>query len=258
MTLSFILNTKAELLKIRRSNALWLTVVGAIFIPFVNFIKLISLPDMFVSKMKDDLWVIFINDNWAVATSFLMPVYIILLVSLVTQIEYGNNTWKQVYTTPRSYADVFFTKFFVINFLIIACFVLFTILIVASGYATSVINHAYEFLSTPVPWSHLLALMVKMYVSILGIMAIQYWISMRVKNFIIPIGIGMALIIVGYMIRQWEYIAYYPYMHPLLVYFKNPGLRFGSDLNALRNSMFECALFLSIGFYSICVRREKG
>jgi hypothetical protein len=258
MTLSFILNTKAELLKLRRSNALWLTIVGAIFIPFVNFIKLISRPDIFAPKMKDNLWGIFINDNWAVAASFLLPVYVILLVSLVAQIEYGNNTWKQVYTTPRSYADVFFTKFLVIKFLIIACFVLFTMLIVASGYATGMINHVYEFISTPVPWSQLLALMAKMYVSILGIMAIQYWISMRIKNFITPIGIGMALIIVGYMIRQWEHIAYYPYMHPLLVYFKNPGLQFGSDRHALLNSMFECALFLSIGFYSMCVRREKG
>jgi len=258
MTLYFILNTKAELLKIRRSNALWFTLIGAGFIPFVNFIKLISRPDMFMPKTRDDVWTMFINDNWAVTASFLLPVYVILVISLVAQIEYGNNTWKQVYTTPRSYADVFFTKFLVINFLIIACFVLFTILIVVSGYAVYAINHDYEFLSTPVPWAYLLALMEKMYVSILGIMAIQYWISVRIKNFITPIGIGMALIIVGYMIRQWEHIAYYPYMHPLLVYFKNPGLKFGSDRNALLNSMLECVLFLSIGFYSMCVRREKG
>jgi len=258
MTLRLILNTKAEFIKIQRSNALWFTLIGAAFIPSINFIKLVSRPDMFVSKMKDDLWTIYINDNWAVAASFFLPIFVILVISLVTQIEYGNNTWKQVYTTPRSYFDIFLSKFLVINFLIIACFVLFTILIVASGYAVCAVNHDYEFLSTPVPWAHLLALMEKMYASILGIIAIQYWLSVRIKNFITPIGIGMALIIVGYMIRQWEYIAYYPYMHPLLVYFKNPGLKFGSDHNALLNSMLECALFLSIGFYSMCVRKEKG
>jgi len=258
MTLYFILNTRAELLKVRRSNALWFTLIGAGFIPFVNFIKLISRPEMFMPKMTDDFWTVFINDNWAVVASFLLPVYVVLVISLVTQIEYGNNTWKQVYATPRSYADIFFTKFLVVNFLIIACFGLFTILIVVAGYAAYMINYDYQFPSTQVPWVYLLTLMRKMYVSILGIMAIQYWISVRIKNFITPIGIGVALIIVGFMIRQWEHIAYYPYMHPLLVYFKNPGLKFGSDRNALMNSMLECVLFLSIGFYSMCVRKEKG
>ena len=258
MTLTFILNTKAESLKLHRSNALWFTLAGAFFIPFINFIKLVSRPDVFVPKMKDDLWSIFINDNWAVAASFLLPVYVILVISLVVQIEYGNNTWKQVYVTPRSYADIFFSKFLVINFLIIACFVLFTLLTVASGYAVYAINHDYAFVSCPVPWSQLISLNKKMYISILAIMAIQYWLGMFFKNFITSIGIGMALLIAGYMIRQWEYIAYYPYMHPLLVYFKNPGLKFGSGEAALLNSMLECALFLSIGFYSVWVRKDKG
>jgi hypothetical protein len=183
---------------------------------------------------------------------------VILVISLVVQIEYGNNTWKQVYATPRSYADIFFSKFLVINFLIIACFVLFTLLTVASGYAVYAINHDYAFLSSPVPWSQLISLNKKMYASILAIMAIQYWLGMLFKNFITSIGIGMALLIAGYMIRQWEYIAFYPYMHPLLVYFKNPGLKFGSGEAALINSVLECVLFLSIGFYSVWARKEKG
>ncbi|HEX5169745.1 MAG TPA: ABC transporter permease [Cyclobacteriaceae bacterium] len=254
----FILSTKAEFLKIRRSNAFWLTMCGAAFIPLVNAIKLIGRPDVFESKLGNDPWAIFINDNWAVAASFLLPVYVILVISLVVQIEYGNNTWKQVYTTPRSYADIFFSKFLVINFLIIFCFIFFTIFIVASGSAVSLLNHNYEFLSKPVPWGHLIVFTEKMYGSILAMITIQYWLSMQIKNFITPIGLGMVLIIGGYMIRQWEHIAYYPYMHPLLVYFKNPGLKFGSACNALLNSALEGLLFLSGGFYSFCVRNEKG
>ncbi|MBA4055444.1 MAG: hypothetical protein C0490_12085 [Marivirga sp.] len=256
MTLHFILNTKAESLKIRRSNAFWFTLIGAFFIPAVNVIKLLGRPDVFVSKMKDDLWGTFINDNWAIAASFLLPVYVILVISLVTQIEYGNNTWKQVYATPRSYADIFFSKFLVINFLIITCFFFFTILIVTSGYAVYLVNHDYDFPSNPVPWAHLISLTKEMYISILAIAAIQYGISMHIRNFITPIGIGMALLIGGYMIRQWEYIAYYPYMLPLVVYFKNPGLKFGDQ--ALLNSMLESVLFLAVGFSGLCFRKEKG
>lgn len=257
MTSDFVLSIKAESLKVHRSNAFWLTVIGAAFIPFVNAIKLLARPDLFVSKMNGDPWATFINDNWAVAASFLLPVYVILVMSLVVQIEYGNNTWKQVYASPRSYADIFFSKLLVINFLVIVCFILFTIFIIASGFLVYVINHDYDFLFNPIPWEYLFALVKRMYTSIVAIMAIQYWLSMQIKNIIIPIGIGMILLIGGFMIRQWEYVAYYPYMHPLLVYFKNPGLKFGSADNALRNSLLEGFTFLCVGFYSLCFRKEK-
>lgn len=258
MMINFILSTKAELLKVRRTNALWLTLTGAGFIPLINFIKLVGRPDAFLSKMKDNPWEIFINDNWAVAASFLLPIYVILVISLVAQIEYGNNTWKQVYTTPRSYADIFFSKFLVIGALIFVCFILFTFFIVLSGYAVYAVNHDYPFSSKHVPWSHLIVLAKKMYISILSIAAIQYWLSVRIKNFITPVGIGMALLIGGFMIRQWEYIAYYPYMHPLLVYFENPGLKAGTADKAILNSMLSCVSGLAFGFYTLCLKKEKG
>src|SRR5688572_18650437 len=135
MTLQFISNVKAESLKIRRTHAFWLTLGGAGFIPLVNFIRIVGRPDIFVPRMKDNPWTIHINDNWAPAASFLLPLYLILVVSLIAQIEYGNNTWKQVYTTPRTYADIFFSKFLIVNFLIIGCFILFILFIVISGYA---------------------------------------------------------------------------------------------------------------------------
>lgn len=258
MTLPFISNVKAETLKIRRTHAFWLTLGGAGFIPLVNFIKLVGRPDVFVPRMKGNPWTILVNDSWAPAASFLLPLYVILVISLVAQIEYGNNTWKQVYTSPRTYADIFFSKFLVINFLILACFIVFTLLIVLSGYAAWVVNHDYRFLSNPVPWAHLLTVAEKMYLSILGIVAFQYGLSVHIKNFITPLGIGMALLIGGFMIRQWEHIAYYPYMHPILVYFENPGLDSGTADKAILNSVIVCGLALAAGFYSLRVKSEKG
>jgi len=258
MTLHFLLNTRAELLKVKRTNALWLTLIGAGFIPSVNVIRLLGRPDVFVSRLKDNPWTIYVNDNWSVAAGFLLPVYIILLTSLLAQIEYGNNTWKQVYTSPRHYADIFFSKFLIVHFLIFFCFVLFTILIVATGYAVGGINHDYPFFSFPVPWDRLVNLGAKMYGSILAISAIQYWLSLRIRSFVTPVGIGMALLIGGFMIRQWEYIAFYPYMHAMLVYFPNPGLESTTADKALLNSFFYCAAVLVVGYGSMYTRKALG
>lgn len=258
MTLRFLSSTKAESLKIHRTNGLWLTLAGAAFIPVVNFIKLLGRPDVFLPIMKGRPWMAYIHDSWAPAASFLLPVYLILVISLVAQIEYGNNTWKQVYTTPRTYADVFFSKFLVVNFLIVLCFAAFTVLIVLSACAVSALNSDYAFLSQTVPWKHLVDVAAKMYVAISGIVAIQYALSLNIKNFITPMGIGMALLIGGFMIRRWEYIAFYPYMHTILVYFQNPGLERGADYTAMVMSPIAWALALGAGFVWMYNKKEKG
>lgn len=258
MTLHFIPGIKAESMKVRRTPAFWLTLGGAGFIPLVNFIRLVGRPDVFVPRMKDNTWMAHVHDSWAPAASFLLPLYVILLVSLIAQIEYGNNTWKQVYACPRTYADIFFSKFIVVNFLLVACFVFFTLLIVLSGYAVWGVNRDYNFHSDPIPWAHLTRVAGKMYLSVLGITALQFALSIHIRNFVTPLGIGIALLIGGFMIRQWEHIAYYPYMHPLLAYFRNPGLASGTVEKAVINSLIVCALALAGGFSMMWVKRGKG
>jgi hypothetical protein len=258
MTFNFISGARAETLKLRRANALWLTLGGAGFIPLVNCIKLVGKPDVFVPRVKADPWGYIIHDHWAPAASFLLPLYLILVISLVAQIEYGNNTWKQVYATPRTYADIFFSKFIVVNGLILLCFILFTALMIASAYTAWALNQDYHFTSSPIPWLHVLTVPVRMYVSTLGIVAIQFVLSIGIKNFITPMAIGMALVIGGFMIRQWEYIAYYTYMHPLLEYFRNPGLEGSTADRVLIISPLTAAPALIVGFCWMRWKKEKG
>ena len=256
MTFFFLSNMKAEIMKIRRTHALWLTVGGAGFIPLINFLKLVGRPDIFLPRLPDNPWTSFIHENWAPAASFLLPVYVILLISLIAQIEYGNKTWKLVYTSPRSHADIFISKFFVVNLLVLACFILFTVFIQLSGYAVWVINHEYHFTTYPTPWTHIMMVSAKMYLSVLGIMGIQFSLSLHAPNYLTPLGVGMALLIGGFMIRQWEHITYYPYMHPILVYFENPGLDNNTADKAIVNAVLVSVLSLAAGFYHMCVRKQ--
>jgi len=255
---SLILNTSAEFLKVRRTNAIWLTFAGALFIPSVNFLKLLSRPDIFLSQTKADPWAFMLNDNWAPAASLFLPMYVILVISLVVQIEYTNNTWKQVYASPRSYADIYFSKFFIMSSLVLLWIVLLTFFIVASGYVIEMVNSDYEFASHQIPWKQFSTIAIKMFASTLGMAAIQYWLTLLFKSFVTPIGIGMALLTGGFMIRQWEHISYYPYIYSLLVYFTNPGLEEGTSDKALLNSVVGSIIVLGLGFYHLCIRKEKG
>lgn len=258
MAATFLLNTKAEFLKTKRTAALWLTVIGAMFIPLVNFIRLMAVPEKIIPHMHKDPWTQIIKDNWEVSSIFLLPMFVILVTSLIVQVEYRNNTWKQVYASPRSYVDIFFSRFITIHAMVLLCFVLFNVFILFFSCMAQLFYPAYEFFSHSINWKSLFGTTGKLYFAVISITAIQYWLSLRFKNFIAPLGIGLALLITGLIIHQWERLYLYPYMYPAIEYLtdfsKNPDLIFKAKL-------FNMIWFVSIvllAFFDMVKRKERG
>jgi len=255
---TFAINTGVELSKTRRTAAFWITLAGAAFIPIIIFITYISRPDVFIKQLQPNVCVAHINHTWQGASIFLLPMYIILVTSLTVQIEYRNNTWKQVYTSPRRYADIYFSKFIVIHLLILGCFFCFNLFQLVSGYATAAINSNYAFFSTAVPWKVMLNDTSRLYVAILGITSIQYWLSLRLRNFIAPVGIGLALLITGLILNNWDKLYYYPYAYTILTYSRN---RSGQEAVTGNYKLYSLAWFgivLLLGFWDTVKRKERG
>jgi len=252
---SFIINTKVELWKCRKTAAYWLTLLASVFVPIVSWLILVSKPSHFTKELKPDAWHIYMNMNWQPAAAFFLPMYVILVTSLVVQIEYRNNTWKQVYASPRSYADVFFSKFLVIHLLILASLLVFNLTIIMTGFAANMVASGYTFFDAPVPWKEMLTLTGKMYSSILAVTAIQYWLSLRLRNYIAPVGIGLALLITAIMIIQWEKIHFYPYAYTALTYFKN------LNKGTLTHQYYSYVWFVGVlllAFWDTVKRKERG
>jgi hypothetical protein len=258
MVASFVSNTKAEFLKSKRTAAFWLTIVGAAFVPVINFIGLVARPDHFVRVFKDKPWQHIIGENWQAATLFILPMYVILVTSLVVQIEFRNNTWKQVYTLPRTLADIFFSRFIVIQALILLCFILFNASIILASYGANLVHKQYTFFDQAIPWKRLFLISVKTYFSVLAITSIQYWLSLRFRNFIIPMGIGLGLLITGLILHSWNRLYYYPYMYPAISFLPNfekiPGFVFKAQLF----NVIWFVTVLLIGFFDLVQRKEKG
>jgi hypothetical protein len=84
------------------------------------------------------------------------------------------------------------------------------------------------------------------YLSILGIVAIHYWLSIRWKSFILPIGIGLLGFIIAIFIiffgQRYDLAAFLPYAYPLMA-----GAEFGTESIGLDR----IGWFLPVEFYSI-------
>lgn len=258
MIRSFLLNTKTEILKCRNTAALWLTLLGAGFVPLINIIKCLARPDYFIPKLQSDPWGVYLDFNWQIAAGFLLIMYVILLTSLVVQIEFRNNAWKQVFASPRSYVDIFFSKMVTLHLLMVCCFILFNIFILLSAFIINLFQNQYNFSFQAIPINLMFTLALKMYVSILSVTIVQYCLSLHFSNFMVPIGIGLGLFTAGFMIRQWEYIYLYPYMHPMLIYFPNPGLQASAAQKSMVSAMGWSAAGILSGIMLTVSRFEKG
>lgn len=258
MKITFLLNTKAEFLKTRKSFMYWLTLLAAFFIPLINFIILIERPDVMVSKFQADPWLTFLRFNWKNMASIILPMYIILITNLIVQIEYRNNTWKQVYTTPRTFADIFFSKLVVIHIVLPVFIIFFSVFVILSGLSVALVNKNYHLAFATVHWNMVLVMALRIYISVFAMIVIQYWLSLRFRNFVIPVGIGLAMWIIGIVLIEWDKIIYFPYMYSVFMFFTDFEKEPDKLSVFLITSVVAFMIVLPIGFWDIYKLKERG
>jgi lantibiotic transport system permease protein len=224
----YIHSLQSEWIKTRRSTASWLVIIGAFFIPLIivtmRLIKADRLPGIYNSV--DFLERTFVQ-NWQVMAFFLLPMGVILATSLITQLEYRNNTWKQLHTTPHGYSTIFFAKLTVIILMMLQFFVLFNIGIYLSAAIPALLVKG---ISMPVklfPYLFFLKTNALFFVDCLPIIALQYLVSLQFKNFLVPLGFGIGLLVAATFAASWQYGYIIPYTYSLFNFFEMSSIKEG-------------------------------
>ncbi len=260
MKISMINSLHSELLKIKNSAALWLVIGGSLFIPVIMLLIQVSYPSKTAAKnITDTFWMAYYNDSWQSMAMFLLPMGIILVTSMLTQLEFKNNTWKQLYSSPQPLSSIFLVKLKVIFLLMVLFFILFIFGMYASVIIPALLFKAIPFPSDSFPlwdymrWSSLY------FLDCLPIIALQYLISLRFKNFLVPVGVGFALIIASMFALSWNYGYTFPYIYTSLNYFQFAGVeRSASQFNI---HWLAFGYFVAITFVNYLIfsrRTEKG
>ena len=207
--MKFIYSLHSEWLKTKRSAASWLCLIGGFFIPLIYLIGFI-INHKSINGYTPNIWEQYFMQLWTNMGVFLLPMGVILVSSLITQMEYKNNTWKQVHTTPQSYTTIFFSKFSVILLLTVKFFIFFNIGILLSGIIPCLLFD-HQFPKEGIPLVYFLKGNLKFFITCLPIIAIQYLISLKYKNFLVSIGVGLVALIGTLTGLSWEYIFISPY-----------------------------------------------
>lgn len=212
--MKFIYCIQSEWVKKRRSAANGLAFVGGFFIPLIILTgRLIHHSETLMSNSTDGIWLKLFNQCWQYMSVFLLPMGIILAASLITQIEYRNNGWKQVYTSPQTVSTIFWGKYVVVLLILFQFFILFNMGIYLTGLVPSIIYSDIPYPKESFPFWEFLSGNFKFFIDCLPILALQYLLSLHIRNFFTPIGVGFALLIASFIGMSWQYGYLIPYSY---------------------------------------------
>jgi len=257
---AFIHAFHSEWLKRKRSFASTLVIGGSLFTPvIVAVVRLIhyrGLPAIYAAEaFWPNLW----RACWESMAIFFLPLGAILATSLITQIEFKSNAWKQVHALPVSTAVIFLTKLGVILVMIIEFLLLFNAGMYVSGMIPvalpGVPNPKGAFLSLPLLRENALYFM-----DVLPIVGAQYLMALRSNNALVPIGIGFmawvgALAAVSSKVAIW-----WPYSYTIIHYLsdKPKGAKFAAYTELHWLAAISFVLLTVISYVLFITKRERG
>jgi hypothetical protein len=254
---AFAYSFASEWLKKKRTASSVLIVVGSLLIPALIIIaRSDSANGLAAANREPQIWETLFDRNWQIMAAFLLPMGIVIVASLITQLEFRNNTWKQLCTTPQSDAVIFFAKLAVILVMLLEFFVLFTIGIWLTGVIPPLFYRTAPFPLEPLPFGHFVAADGKFLLDCLPIVALQYLLSLRFKNFLIPLGAGLGLYVAAMVAVHWRYGYTIPYIYCIYNLAGSPASAQGIPIHWW--AMGYTIGFMVLAYIIYITRNEKG
>jgi hypothetical protein len=258
--ISFIHSFQSEWLKKKGTLAFWLVFVGSFFIPLIFLSRGIFYPKDFLAEAKSPMfWEVLLSRSWQFMAILLLPLGVALATSLITQIEFRNNTWKQLNTTPQSLSVIYWSKFAVIIVMLLQFFILFHIGIYLSALIPAIIHGSADFYERSVPFESILKMAGLYFVDCLPIVAIQYLVSLQFKNFLVPLSLGIGLLLASLIAVQWKYGYLIPYTYcPYNMFSSRPGNEVPHQVNF---HYWAVGYFIGatlLGYFLYINKKEKG
>ncbi len=255
---TFIYSFQSEWIKKKGSAAAWLTLIGGCFVPaIILFIRMYEWEGLSVANQNPHIWEMLYNRNWEFMGIFLLPLGVILVTSLVTQLEFRNNTWKQLYTTPQSLTTIFLAKLAVILILLAEFFLIFNIGIVLTGVLPALFFKGVPLPAEPFPLTSYMKGNAKFFLDCLPIVALQYLVSLRYRNFLVPLGIGLGLYVASMIAVHWKYGYLFPYTYCAYNFMPRAGELKNKDSIHLLALGYTIAL-LGVSYILYISKKEKG
>jgi hypothetical protein len=213
----FILSFRSEFYKSRKTLGFWAAILLPLFICTLLFVGFYIKSEKIAGTQPMILWIQFAGAILGVMGSLLLPMFIIFIAYSVNSIEHKADTWKSLFSLPISRWAVYGAKYTYAVFLVFLTLALFVLFTIGFGNLLSIVKPELRFDNYHME-KELGQIYFKLFLSSLGILSIQFLLSLLWADFLKPMGIGFVCTITGVILasKSWEYCYLFPYSHPMV------------------------------------------
>lgn len=205
---------KAEFIKSKGTFYLWLALISASLMPSMFFLIRVFRTSHFIPKEGQNPWGRFFFEAYRATGLLLLPFFIVILISLISQIEHKNKAWEKIYVFPFRKEVFFLSKLTFIILIIGGSMLLFDLNLLGFGFLAGWIKPELQMVEFAVypDFVILLERTTHLFISVLGLIVIQFFLSFYFKNFIVSVSIGIFMIVASIILSEgWDYSKYVPY-----------------------------------------------
>ena len=204
----------AELLKTRRTLAIWMTVVTPLVVCTLQMLVLLRIQGPFSSDVRS-AWDASSSNIFVIWAILALPLFITLETALLAQTEHSEKQWKHLFAlaVPR-------WAHYAAKWLVGACLLLLGHTFLAAGtlltgYLMRWIKPELNFGPTP-PLQWILETLGQMYLIALLMLSIHTWVSLHFRSFTVAVGVGMAAAVANIiLINSADGRHFFPWILPV-------------------------------------------
>ncbi|GAA4392632.1 ABC transporter permease [Hymenobacter koreensis] len=207
----------ADALKLRRTAALRLA-LGLATLPVLVIFLVFYFRGASLLTAGQSPWVPYLHNAWRTEVTLLLPLFVVLLTSLVVQVEHRSSAWKHLHTLPVTRGVLFFSKLLVLLGLSLLAQVLHAVLLLLTGWLLGLLQPDLGFQLHAAPVAAVATAVLKIYAGTAGILAVQYVASLAWRSFVVPIALGLAGTVLALTVLRIAHADLLPYGAPLLTW----------------------------------------
>ncbi len=208
---------RAETRKLKRTITPWIALGGGasgVLFAFIIFYFKVDI------EVDPDInpWGHYFNLSFAVASMLLLIPTVVLLAASLAFVEHRAGAWKYLYSLPLSKGAMYSAKLLLFIAFVAIVYLSFLLTALATGYLLGLLRPEFGFQFAWPGIGEWLRILLRSFIAMLGLGALQFVISIWWSNYLLAVGLGfLGTVMAPVLIGQTELAYWIPYCYPVFI-----------------------------------------